>query len=362
MRTKIATNKQRNDPCVEDTRIVGFTTLPTPAEVITNLPNDHTEIVASTRTAIHAIIHGTDDRLLVVIGPCSIHDPVAALEYAALLQEHTASVDDALLVVMRVYFEKPRTSVGWKGLINDPGLDGSFDIQSGLALARSLLIDICALGLPCGTEFLDTVIPQFIVDTIAWGAIGARTTESQIHRELASGLSCPIGFKNGTYGSVAIAADAVLAARSPHHFLAVQRDGSCAIAQTIGNDDTHVILRGGSTGPNYNAAAIAAATNLLTQRNLRPHVMVDCSHANSGKDFRQQPAVAADVAAQIASGSHNIIGLMIESNLVEGRQKLQPGAHLVHGQSVTDGCLGWQESAAVLDKLAQAVRTRRTES
>ena len=342
---------------VSDTRIVAYHGMPTPMEVISGLPNERAGLVSSARAAIRDVLSGADDRLLVVIGPCSIHDPVAAIKYAGQLVEYSRTVQDDLLVVMRVYFEKPRTSVGWKGLINDPGLDGSFDIRRGLSLARKLLLDIFALGLPCGTEFLDTVIPQYTNDTVAWGAIGARTTESQIHREMASGLSCPVGFKNGTDGNIKIAVDAISASNRPHHFLAVTPEGSCSIAETTGNEDTHIILRGGDGTPNYDDASVASASAMLEKAGLPARIMIDCSHANSGKDYRRQSAVAADVAGQVAAGDRRVIGVMVESNLVEGSQKL--GGELVFGQSVTDSCLGWTDSVTLLDGLAKSTQARR---
>jgi 3-deoxy-7-phosphoheptulonate synthase len=311
------------------------------------------------RNAIHAILNGTDDRLLVVVGPCSIHDPIAAVDYAerlTTLREHLA---DRLEIVMRVYFEKPRTTVGWKGLINDPNLDGSFDINRGLRLARNLLAAVNDLGLPAGTEFLDMTTPQYIADLVAWAAIGARTTESQIHRELASGLSCPVGFKNGTDGDVRIAAEAVKSAFHPHHFMAVTKGGRSAIATTAGNEDCHIILRGGRK-PNYDADSVEAASAELLLASVGQRIMIDASHANSGKKPENQPAVVADVARQIAGGEHRIIGAMIESNLVAGRQDVVPGATLTYGQSITDGCIGWATTEQVLRQLADAVVARRS--
>jgi 3-deoxy-7-phosphoheptulonate synthase len=314
--------------------------------------------VSAARTAVHRILHGQDDRLVVVIGPCSIHDPVAALEYAQRLAPLGQQLGDALEIVMRVYFEKPRTTVGWKGLINDPDLDGSFRIDDGLRRARGLLRDINQLGVPAGCEFLDMITPQYIADLVAWGAIGARTTESQVHRELASGLSCPVGFKNGTDGNVRIAVDAVQAASQPHHFMAVTKQGRTAIASTRGNEDCHVILRGGKT-PNYDAANVEQACATILASGLSPRVMIDASHANSGKRPENQPHVIADIAAQLAAGERRISGVMIESHLVAGRQELTAGCALVYGQSITDGCLGWDDSVAVLERLAAAVRVRR---
>jgi 3-deoxy-7-phosphoheptulonate synthase len=306
------------------------------------------------------VLSGRDLRLLVVVGPCSIHDPVAALEFARKLRRAAKAHEDDLLVVMRVYFEKPRTVTGWKGLINDPGLDESFQINTGLRLARKLLLDIAALGLPAGTEFLDTVFGQYYADAVAWGCIGARTVESQVHRELASGLSMPVGFKNRTDGDVGVAIDALRAAARPHWFPSLTQDGRPAILATAGNPTTHLVLRGGArTGPNHHAEAIAAACALLRDAKLRPAVMVDCSHANSSKDAARQPVVAAEVAAQVAGGSRAIIGVMLESNLVGGRQDLVAGRTLVHGQSITDACLAWDETLPVLRELARAVRARR---
>ena len=347
-------------PHTDDLRIRRIDALVPPAELIGRIPcsEEASQTVADARRALHGILHGRDDRLAVVIGPCSIHDPAAAMEYARRLRPLRDSLGDALEIVMRVYFEKPRTTVGWKGLINDPGLDGSFDINHGLHVARSLLRDINLLGLPAGCEYLDTISPQYIADLVAWGAIGARTTESQIHREMASGLSCPVGFKNGTDGNVRIAADAVMAASHPHHFLAVTKDGHSAIAATAGNPDCHVILRGG-TRPNFDATSVQAASEVLERAGLAPRIMIDANHANSGKNPDNQPAVAADVAAQLEQGERRIIGVMVESHLVGGRQDPVAGRPLTYGQSITDGCLGWEASVALLERLADAVRTRR---
>jgi 3-deoxy-7-phosphoheptulonate synthase len=314
--------------------------------------------VAAARRALHGILHGAEDRLAVVIGPCSIHDPNAAMEYARRLRDVRAALADALEIVMRVYFEKPRTTVGWKGLINDPDLDGTFNINKGLRLARGLLCEINALELPAGVEYLDIISPQYISDLVAWGAIGARTTESQVHREMASGLSCPVGFKNGTDGNVKIAVDAVGAAAHPHHFLAVTKDGRATVAATVGNPDGHVILRGGKK-PNYEAADVASACELLERAGLPPRVMIDASHANSAKQPERQPLVVDDIAAQIESGERRIVGVMIESHLVGGRQDLVPGRPLRYGQSITDGCLDWDGSVKSLERLAAAVRRRR---
>jgi 3-deoxy-7-phosphoheptulonate synthase len=348
-------------PGTDDLRIASITAISPPEAVIAELPRTAaaSRTVAGARTAIHRVLHGEDDRLVVVTGPCSVHDPKAALEYADRLVEQRRRFAGTLEVVMRVYFEKPRTTVGWKGLINDPDLDGSFRIDQGLRTARGLLLRINDLGLPAGCEFLDTSTPQYFADLVGWGAIGARTTESQIHRELASGLSCPVGFKNGTDGSVKIALDAVTSASHPHHFLAVTKSGQAAIAATTGNPDCHVILRGGNDGPNFDAASVETACAAAVKDGLRPMVMVDASHANSAKKPENQPAVIADVAGQIAGGDRRIIGIMAESNLVAGRQDLEPGQPLVYGQSITDGCVDWDTSVAMLERLASAVERRR---
>jgi 3-deoxy-7-phosphoheptulonate synthase len=344
----------------DDLRVKELKELSTPDQVMQEIPRTltATRTVTASRNAIHAMLTGTDDRLLVVVGPCSIHDPAAAIDYANRLAALRESLSDRLEIVMRVYFEKPRTTVGWKGLINDPDLDGSFNIDKGLRLARNVLAAVNNLGLPAATEFLDMTTPQYIADLVAWGAIGARTTESQIHRELASGLSCPVGFKNGTDGNVRIAADAVKSAAHPHHFMAVTKGGRSAIAATTGNEDCHVILRGG-LAPNYDAASVAAASAELTRVGLAPRLMIDVSHANSSKKPENQPMVAADVAAQVAAGDERIIGLMIESNLVAGRQDVVPGKPLVYGQSITDGCIDWATTETVLKELADAVGQRR---
>jgi 3-deoxy-7-phosphoheptulonate synthase len=313
------------------------------------------------RQSIHRILHGANDRLLVIIGPCSIHDPVAAKEYASRLTFERKRFSADLEIVMRVYFEKPRTTVGWKGLINDPDLDGSFQINKGLRLARELLLVINELGVPAGTEYLDMITPQYIADLVSWGAIGARTTESQTHRELASGLSCPVGFKNGTDGSIQIAIDAIKAASQAHHFLSVTKGGHSAIVSTMGNEDCHIILRGGRA-PNYDARSVAAACQSMAKARLAQRVMIDASHGNSNKKPENQIPVCDDIAEQIALGDPRIIGVMLESHLVKGRQDLKPGQDLVYGQSITDGCIGWEESVEVLEKLAAAVRARRVES
>ncbi|MBX5045644.1 3-deoxy-7-phosphoheptulonate synthase [Rhizobium lentis] len=345
---------------IDDLRIREITPLTKPADVIAEIHRDAvvTETVTSNRDAIHKILQGEDDRLIVVIGPCSIHDPIAARDYAARLEEQRRRFIDDLEIVMRVYFEKPRTTVGWKGLINDPHLDGSYRIEEGLRIARRLLLDINAMGLPAGVEFLDTITPQYIADLVSWGAIGARTTESQIHRQLASGLSCPIGFKNGTDGGARVALDAILAASQPHHFPAVTKDGQAAIASTTGNEDCHVILRGGKQ-PNYEAADVAAVAAEAVKLGLTPRILIDASHANSGKDPMNQPRVVRSVASQLAAGNQHIKGMMIESNLVAGRQDLVPGKPLVYGQSITDGCINWDMSVTALEDLAKAASARR---
>ncbi len=345
---------------VDDRRIVELTPLTMPAGIIAEIPRNDavTETVTRTRDAVHRILHGEDDRLIVIIGPCSIHDPVAARDYAARLEEQRRRLSGDLEIIMRVYFEKPRTTVGWKGLMNDPHLDGSYRIEEGLRIARRLLLDINAVGLPAGCEYLDTITPQYIADLVSWGAIGARTTESQVHRQLASGLSCPIGFKNGTDGSVGVALDAMLAASQPHHFPAVTKDGRAAIASTTGNEDCHVILRGGKK-PNYEAADVAAVSGDAAKRGVDPRIVIDASHANSGKDPMIQPLVVKNVAAQIAAGNMGIKGMMIESNIVAGRQDLVPGKPLTYGQSITDGCIDWETSVSVLEDLARAARDRR---
>jgi 3-deoxy-7-phosphoheptulonate synthase len=314
--------------------------------------------VTEARVGLQRILRGHDDRLAVVMGPCSIHDTAAALEYASKLREQRDRFGDTLEIVMRVYFEKPRTTVGWKGLINDPDLDGSFNINKGLRLARSLLVQINQLGLPAGCEFLDMITPQFIGDLVAWGAIGARTTESQVHRELASGLSCPVGFKNGTDGNVKIAIEAVQAASQPHHFLAVTKQGRSAIAATAGNADCHVILRGGRT-PNFDAASVDAVASALAAAGVSPRVMIDVSHGNSGKKPENQPVVAGDIAQQIRAGERRIAGVMVESHLLAGRQDLIAGQPLVYGLSITDGCIDWPSSVRILEALASAVQQRR---
>jgi 3-deoxy-7-phosphoheptulonate synthase len=344
----------------DDLRIKEIKELSTPDEVMREIPRTltATRVVMTARNAIHAILSGADDRLLVIVGPCSIHDPIAAIDYATRLSALREKLADRLEIVMRVYFEKPRTTVGWKGLINDPDLDGSFDINRGLRLARNVLSAVNNLGLPAGTEFLDMTTPQYIADLVAWAAIGARTTESQIHRELASGLSCPVGFKNGTDGDVCIAADAVKSASHPHHFMAVTKGGRSAIAATSGNEDCHIILRGGRA-PNYDAASIDAAAAELTRAGVGQRIMIDTSHANSGKKPENQPRVAADIAGQIADGDRRIVGVMIESHLVAGRQEVVPGVALTYGKSITDGCIDFGTTERLLHELADAVAARR---
>ena len=349
----------------DDARIKDITVLPPPEHLIRFFPIHGTAVeslISATRQSIHNIMAGQDDRMLVVIGPCSIHDPVAALEYARKLKAVRTQYADTLEIVMRVYFEKPRTTVGWKGLINDPYLDETFRIDEGLRIARQLLIEINRLGLPAGSEFLDVISPQYLGDLISWGAIGARTTESQVHRELASGLSAPIGFKNGTDGNIKIATDAIQAAAGGHHFLSVHKNGQVAIVQTNGNPDCHVILRGGKA-PNYDAASVAAACQDLVAAKLPATLMVDCSHANSSKKHEKQLEVARDIASQVAAGSTSVFGVMVESHLNAGAQKFTPGkddaAQLEYGKSITDACLGWDDSLASLAALSEAVMVRR---
>jgi len=341
----------------DDIRIQEIKEVVAPVQLLKDIPisEECSRTVYDTRQAIHRILYGQDDRMMVVVGPCSIHDTVAAMEYAIRLKKLADEVCENLLVVMRVYFEKPRTTVGWKGLINDPYLDNTFKINDGLHMARRLLRDIGNLGMPAGTEFLDMITPQYVADLISWGAIGARTTESQVHRELASGLSCPVGFKNGTDGNIKIALDAVRAARGTHHFLSVTKSGHSAIVSTKGNEDGHVILRGGKK-PNYDAESVGTTAEALRQQGLPHKVLVDCSHANSKKDYRKQPAVVQAVADQIAAGSQNILGVMLESNIHEGGQDLLPGRQLNYGQSVTDGCISWEDTERVVRLMAHAFR------
>lgn len=343
-----------------DLRIRAQKPLMAPAVLEEELPVTQAcaSFVSRTRRAIADVVLGLDDRLLVIVGPCSIHDPDAALEYASRLQHAAEGHAHALLIAMRVYFEKPRTVVGWKGLINDPHLDGSFQINTGLRLARKLLIDVVTLGVPVGTEFLDTTLGQYYADLVSWGAIGARTVESQVHRELASGLSMPVGFKNRTDGDVQVAVDAIRSARHPHWFPSLTREGAPAVLGTSGNDHTHLVLRGGTRGPNYSSADVRAAVRLLEDAGLRASVMVDCSHANSGKEPARQRLVAADVAAQIAAGERALSGIMLESNLLGGCQDYR-AVPLVRGKSITDACLSWEETAPILDQLAAAVERRR---
>jgi len=347
-------------PQTDNLRIKSNTEVDTPAAVhaLHPISENAAATIAETRQGIHNILHGSDDRMLVIIGPCSVHDTKSAIDYAKKLVKERDRLKDDLLIVMRVYFEKPRTTVGWKGLINDPHLDETFDINEGLKRGRKLLLDINEMGLPAGTEFLDLISPQYIADLISWGAIGARTTESQGHRELASGLSCPIGFKNGTDGSMNIAVDAMRAAERPHVFMSLTKEGHSAIFSTTGNDDTHIILRGGKR-PNYDQESVNEAAEQMQQGGLRPNLMIDCSHANSRKQHEKQIEVGRDVASQVRRGDHRIMGVMIESHLIGGRQDLVPGKELTYGQSVTDACICWEDSLPLLDQLAEAVRLRR---
>jgi 3-deoxy-7-phosphoheptulonate synthase len=346
---------------VSDTRIVGYEPLLSPAALLHELPLTAAggQTVEATRREVRGVLDGTDDRLLVVTGPCSVHDPVAALDYAARLAGLRDRYADDLLIVMRVYFEKPRTVTGWKGLINDPGMDESFDVHRGLRTARRLLLDIVGSGMPVGCEWLDPITPQYIADTVTWGAIGARTTESQVHRQLASGLSMPVGFKNGTDGDVQVAVDACRAAATRHVFLSVTTVGAGALVTTTGNPDTHVILRGGRSGPNYSATWVNEALDLITAAGLPRRIMVDASHGNSGKDHTRQLAVAESLAEQIAGGQHGLMGLMLESFLVAGRQNPGPPATLTYGQSVTDACMDMDMTASALGTLAKSVQARR---
>ena len=345
---------------IDDTRIREIMELAPPAHLLREFPAS--DVAATTtyeaRAAIHRALHGADDRLVVVVGPCSIHDYDAAIDYATRLAAMKRELGDDLIIVMRVYFEKPRTTVGWKGLINDPRLDDSFRINEGLRLARRILLEINELELPAGTEYLDMITPQYIADLIAWGAIGARTTESQVHRQLASGLSCPVGFKNGTDGGIRIAVDAIKAASAPHHFLSVTKGGHSAIVSTAGNEDCHIILRGGQT-PNYDAASVERVCSDLGRAGLAARVMIDCSHANSQKHHERQIEVAHDVAGQIAGGDDRVVGAMLESHINAGRQDLLPGQPLEYGVSITDACIGWDTTVGVLRELADAVRRRR---
>ncbi len=344
-----------------DLRIASIRPLVPPAILLEELPlsAEGAAVVSRAREDVSRILRGEDDRLIVIVGPCSVHDCDAALDYARLLKPAADELAEDLRIVMRVYFEKPRTTVGWKGLINDPRLDGSFAVNDGLHLARRLLLDLAAFGVPAGCEFLDPILPQFFTDVVTWGAIGARTTESQVHRELASGLSMPVGFKNGTGGGVQMAIDAVHAAAYPHRFIGVTEQGLAAIVATDGNADCHVILRGGRSGPNYDASGVQPTLESLRRAGLEPRLMIDASHGNSDKDYRRQPVAAAAVAAQVAAGEAGIIGVMMESFLVDGRQELVDRSRLVYGQSITDACMGWEMTVPVLHDLAAAVRARR---
>ncbi|OGT48053.1 MAG: 3-deoxy-7-phosphoheptulonate synthase [Gammaproteobacteria bacterium RIFCSPHIGHO2_12_FULL_41_15] len=345
----------------DNIRVTKLNALIAPTLLVEQLPVDDltSDHIARARQEISQALHGKDDRLIVIVGPCSIHDPEAAIEYANHIKRILPQYEKDLIIIMRVYFEKPRTTVGWKGLINDPYLDNSFNINHGLSIARELLLKINRLGVATGSEFLDTVIPQYISDLTSWSAIGARTSESQIHRELASGLSMPVGFKNTTTGSIQIAADAVCAASYPHHFLGISKQGVAAIVNTTGNKDCHIILRGSSEGPNYDRKSIQVAVEILKQAKLNPQLMVDLSHGNSNKDYQRQKVVAQDIAKQLSSGNMNIMGVMIESNLKEGHQKLEKGRPLVYGQSITDACISFEDTLSLLDLLGKAVRERR---
>lgn len=345
---------------IDDTRVEQVGELISPAQLMDDLPASDrvTETVFTARNQIHDVLRGADDKLIIIVGPCSIHDPDAALDYAAKLKVLADELKHDLVIIMRVYFEKPRTTVGWKGLINDPHLNESFDINTGLHLARKILIEINELGLPAATEFLDLVSPQYIAELVAWGAIGARTTESQSHRQLASGTSCPIGFKNGTDGNIRIAVDAIKAAASRHHFISITKSGQVAVFKTGGNEDCHVILRGGKQ-PNYDAASVEEACQDLASAGLSQHVMVDLSHANTSKQYQRQIEVGQDVARQIANGDQRIMGVMIESHLKAGRQDQCPGKPLEYGLSITDGCIGWDDTMPLLRELAAAVQSRR---
>ena len=347
----------------DDLRIKEIRELSTPDEIRKEFPASEraTQVTHETRQSTHRVLHGADDRVVAIVGPCSIHDPKAALEYARKLKIQKERFADELLVIMRVYFEKPRTTVGWKGLINDPHLDGSYQINDGLRIGRQLLLALNDLGVPAGVEYLDMLSPQYIADLVSWGAIGARTTESQLHRELASGLSCPVGFKNGTDGNVKIAVDAIRTSHHPHHFLSITKTGQAAIVLTRGNEDCHVILRGGKK-PNYDAASVEEACKQLASSGMAQRLMIDLSHSNSEKDFKRQMEVGRSVAEQIASGDDRIMGVMIESHLKEGRQDLQPGKPLAYGQSITDACIGWEDTIVLLEGLAQAVRARRVQT
>jgi len=359
---KSAMRRTRSMKQTDDLRIAATKELIAPIQIHEQFPL--TEAAAATtlkaRDEIQSIMAGNDDRLVAVVGPCSIHDPESALEYATRLADLKRELADELVIVMRVYFEKPRTTVGWKGLINDPDLDNTFSVNKGIGIARNLLLSINNMGVPAGCEYLDLITPQYTGDIVSWGAIGARTTESQCHRELASGLSCPVGFKNGTNGNLKIAVDAIGAATNPHHFLSVTKEGRTAIVNSTGNEYTHIILRGGNNEPNYSAAHVNESANMLTDASLRPNIMVDFSHANSFKNPARQREVCDDVCEQIRSGEQRVFGVMIESHLIEGAQKVVDGEPLVYGQSITDGCIGWVETEELCRNLANAVRSRRT--
>ncbi len=352
------------DPQLHDIHIDGIRSLVAPVVVIEEIPvePDERDFVVQSREAARKIFSGEDDRVLVVVGPCSIHDRESAIEYAGKLKAVSDELSDDLLLVMRVYFEKPRTTLGWKGYINDPDCDGRFDINRGFEMARSLLVELAKMGVPAGTEFLDTITPQYIADAVTWGAIGARTTESQVHRQLTSGLSMPVGFKNGTDGNIKISIDAIGAAKGAHHFMGVTKEGISAIVDTKGNDSCHVILRGATAGPNHDAESVGTVLNQIEGAGLAPYIMVDCSHGNSRKDHTRQPAVSEDLATQIADGQRGIAGIMLESHLVAGAQKAVPGEALTYGQSITDACMDWETTAEVLRELAGAVRSRRAKA
>ncbi|RNL85503.1 3-deoxy-7-phosphoheptulonate synthase [Halostreptopolyspora alba] len=348
-------------PSTNDTRVDSYKPLVAPQDILAELPMgpERAALVEDARAEVTRVLNGDDDRLLVIVGPCSVHDPDSAIEYAERLRNLIPTVNADLSVVMRVYFEKPRTTLGWKGLINDPGLDDSYDVHRGLRTARKLLLDIDSLGIPAGTEFLDPITPQYIADAVSWGAIGARTTESQVHRQLSSGLSMPVGFKNGTDGDVQVAVDACGAAAASHTFFGVDPAGAGSVVVTQGNPDCHVILRGGRSGTNYDSASVNGALDTIESAGLPRRVMIDASHANSGKDHTRQPGVAETIGAQIAEGQRGIVGVMLESYLVEGAQKLTDPAGLTYGQSITDKCMSWETTEEVLTGLAESVRERR---
>lgn len=363
IQNEVGSAHESNPPRTHDLRIAGYRPLLPPAILMEELPLPAAGavLVNRSRKEVVDILNGDDDRLIVIVGPCSVHDPVAALDYAQRLVKRAEAHRDDLLVVMRVYFEKPRTTVGWRGLINDPYLNGTYAVNDGLRMARRLLLDVVGLGLPAGCEFLDPISPQFFADAVTWAAIGARTTESQVHRNLAAGLSMPVGFKNGTGGGVQMAVDAIRAASVPHSFLSVTEQGLAAIVSTYGNPDCHVVLRGGRNGPNYDSASIKSALKLLEAVNLKQRVIVDASHENSGKDYRRQPGVVRDLVGQLAAGETGIVGVMLESFIVEGRQDQgdKDKSELVYGQSITDSCISWETTEQLLEELAQAVRARR---